>query len=151
MTSTLLPPLRRVAISTFEDLALLLREPAPDPEAPPPPFSHAARVVFAGPRCGYVDLRASEGVVAAAARNMLADDGAAPDLYFDALAELANVICGNLVPSLAAPDDIYRLEAPAAVALAPAPETETRVELGVEGGRVEVRLVLEPTPTAVPA
>lgn len=154
MTPSLLNPLRRVVISTFEDLALLLPEAesahAPSPTAPAP-LAHAVRVVFTGPRTGFVDVRASDGVGAATARNMLADDYPAPALCADALAEVANVICGNLVPVLAAPDDIYRLDAPVAVPVAPAPAADACVQLAIEGGTVDVRLVLAPPDGRHPA
>ncbi|MDE3191984.1 MAG: chemotaxis protein CheX [Acidobacteriota bacterium] len=108
---------------------------------PTAPVTCAARVAFAGPRSGFVDVRASDDVVAAAARNMLADDAAGPDLCFDAIAELANVICGNLTPSLGERDAVYRLAAPVRAPLVPAPDADACVELAVETGRVEVRLV----------
>ncbi|HUX34092.1 MAG TPA: chemotaxis protein CheX [Gemmatimonadaceae bacterium] len=130
--------------ATFEDLALLLSEDREGGDADPAPLAYAVRVAFTGPRCGFVDLRASTGVLAAAARNMLAEAQPAPDLHLDALGEIANVICGNLMPELGDPRDIYRLDAPVAVPLTTAPEADAAFDLPVEEGRVEVRLVLTP-------
>ena len=144
MTPALQSPLRRVVIATFEDLALLLPATESGVPTPRPAFAHAARVAFTGPRSGYLDVRASEGVAAAAAKNMLADGAPTVALCLDALAELANVICGNVVPLLANADDIYRLEAPTDAPLAPPSRADARVDLDVEGGRIEVRLVLTP-------
>ncbi len=134
-------PLRRVVISTFEDLALLFTHGPADDGSRTMPLTCAARVAFAGPRAGFVDVRASDDVVAAAARNMLADDAPGPDLCFDAIAELANVICGNLTPTLGERDAVYRLAAPVRAPLAPPAAADEQVELAVETGRVEVRLV----------
>ncbi len=146
MPATYAIPLRRVVTSTFEDLALLLPEGRDTKNAHPAPLAHAVRVAFTGPRCGFVDLRASADVLAAAARNMLAEERPTPELHLDALAEIANVICGNLMPELGDPRAIYRLDAPIAVPLNMAPQADAAFELPVEEGRVEVRLVLAPAP-----
>lgn len=151
MTTTTPPaiPLRRVAISTFENLALLLPEGDPEPGAPAPALTHGVRIAFSGPRCGLLEVRTVEAVAEAAARNMLADDAPTADLCGDALAEIANVICGNLVPTLAAPDDIYRLDAPRRSAGSdPLPVPDACALVMVEGGPVELRLALTPGPTA---
>jgi Chemotaxis phosphatase CheX len=142
MTPSFASPLRRVAISTFEALALLLTEAEPASQDAAAPLTHAVRVAFAGPRGGFVELRTGHAVAVAAARNMLAEADPTPALCADALAEIANVICGNFVPALASPDDVYHLDAPRAVAPAPAPDADACVDLVVEGGPVQVRLVL---------
>jgi hypothetical protein len=149
MTPPLQHPLKRVVISTFEDLALLLT-PGEDTDVQfRAPLAHAARVAFTGPRSGYLELRASDEVTAAAARNMTASDAAGPELCFDALAEIANVICGNLVPALGARDAVYRLSAPVRAHLEPLPPADAAVQLDLEHGCIDVRLVL--TESAQPA
>lgn len=143
-------PLRRVVTSTFEDLALLFTHGTVEEQDADAPFACAARVAFAGPQDGFVDVRASHDVAVAAARNMLADDSVGADLGFDAIAEIANVICGNLVPTLAAREAVYRLDAPVRAPLTPPPHADACVELAVETGRVQVCLVLTGPAAASP-
>lgn len=74
------------------------------------------RVAFSGPCSGAVAVAASRGLAEALARNLLALDPAAavsPADALDALAELANVSTGNLLPLLHG-DGEYRLAAPVA-------------------------------------
>ncbi len=108
------------------------------------PIARAVRVEFDGPRSGFVELRASARVIADAARNMLADDQPAPDLELDALAEIANVVCGNLVGELGSPHDVYRLAPPVAVPLEPLPAAHAAVVIRLERGRVQARLAFGP-------
>lgn len=88
----------------------------PAEAAPGGPDALVVRVAFTGPSSGVVAVAASRGLAEALARNLLALDPAAavsPADALDALAELANVSTGNLLPLLHG-DGEYRLTAPAA-------------------------------------
>jgi len=147
MTTTTLPPLLRAATSTFESLALLVAEPAAasDASAATP---HAVSVAFAGPVRGRLVLRVSDDVRAALAENMLGASGPSPALQADALGEVANVVCGNLLPALAGRAAVFHLAAPRHLesdrALAPlaGERCEAVVALAVETGRAELALML---------
>ena len=148
MTTTTLPPLLRAATSTFESLALLVAEPALAGDASPAPMLHAVSVGFRGPARGRLVLRVSDDVRAALAANMLGVADPAPALQVDALGEVANVICGNLLPALAGSAAVFRLAAPMPLpadgALHPA-DGERRAEtvaVAVEAGRAELVLFL---------
>jgi hypothetical protein len=112
MTATIDQELYRTAVQTFEDLAFLL--PIPD-EGPAPacPLTWVS-VTFRGPFSGRILVGCSEGVLQAVAANMLGDsDAPSPTQQLDALREVANVLCGNLLPKIAGTQAIFRMEAPA--------------------------------------
>lgn len=141
--------LESAATSTFEDLAFLSVVPWPDDDAGIPPLTYAVRVRFGGMIAGHVDVALAGDVLPEVASNMLGTSRAAEAMQFDALGELANVICGNTVPVLAGWAAEFPLEAPMPIA-ADAPAlgpvlAETR--LWLEDGWARVRLAqLEETP-----
>jgi CheY-specific phosphatase CheX len=156
MSSSLDSTLQQAAISTFEDLGFLFAEPevaesevAESEEAArpvPPRVAVRSRVDFVGPMRGQVVVDLSADVMRALAENMtgmdVGDDAA---ICHDAVGELANVVCGNLLPALAGPRAVFDLGAPR-VSEIPSPEEPSTpsasVRLGVEEGRAEVRLFL---------
>lgn len=77
------------------------------------PLPTTVRVRFRGPMHGVVVLRASAPFAAAAAGNMLgAMDDPDPGIVRDAVGEIANVLCGNLLPMLAGSAAVFTLDAP---------------------------------------
>ncbi len=93
--------LRDAALETFEALAFMF--PMPEELAGPPAAGEetvSAVIRFHGPLEGAVHLRVSQAMLPPLAGNMLGLD--APDVdasqQGDALAELLNVICGNVLP-----------------------------------------------------
>jgi CheY-specific phosphatase CheX len=95
-----------------------------------------------------LELRTSAGVVQAITANMLGLDAAAEPLQRDALGELGNVLCGNLVTAMTGGVGVFHLHPPRAMeaheladALAP---HESCVDLGFDEGRAQVRLFLSP-------
>lgn len=140
--------LRRATTTTFEELALLVVDavepPAPAGSARPP---CGVRVDFDGPFRGSVVLRVAEAVVDAAAANMLGIS-AAPDAEArrDALGELANVICGNLLPEVAGRAAVFALRAPRWIGARDAERAEGQgcvdCALDLDEGAVHVALLL---------
>ena len=137
--------------STFEELALLCPSADLDVEQRQVPLTGGASVTFDGPLRGELVLSVTDQVLAAAASNMLgADDVPVAALQQDAMCELANVICGSLLPHVAGRRAIFRLGvprwrgasdgSPASMTAFGAPVTE--VLMGLEDGRVEVSLFL---------
>jgi chemotaxis protein CheY-P-specific phosphatase CheC len=65
------------------------------------PFTHGVSVRFYGPKSGRLEVRASAEIVPALTANMLgAEEAVDPQLQRDALGELGNVLCGNVVSSM---------------------------------------------------
>ncbi len=145
MNEQLQSVLRRAATSTFEELGFLFPEESPSEDQVAVPLAWSASVRFTGPLQGAIRLEVTGEVAAEVARNMLALDGdVEAELVADAVGELSNVICGNLVPGLGRPEDIFHL-APPAVTTEVAPGSdggELEVTLGIEGGWARVRLHL---------
>jgi len=144
--------------STFEELALLCPSGDMGVEQRQLPLVGAASVTFDGPLRGELVLSVTDQVLAAAASNMLAlDETPAAALRRDAVCELANVICGSLLPHVAGRRAMFRLGAPrwraadgspaGSMAAFGAPVSE--VLMGLEDGRVEVSLFLVNTWTSV--
>lgn len=148
MSNITVRSLSQTTIATFEELALLFPEVEPTPEQMAVPFDVAVSVEFRGPLIGRLVVRASSVVLPALAANMLgADQSRHLPLQRDALGEIANVICGNVLPLIAGSDVIFNLAAPLVHEGGTLPSREhdepaARVEIGVEDGRVETLLYL---------
>lgn len=113
MSSTTVQSLSRATTATFEELALLFPEHDLSPEQAAAPLDVAVSVEFRGPLRGRLVLRASSSILSAIAANMLGEDASrqAP-LQRDALGEIANVICGNVLPVIAGAEAVFHLSAP---------------------------------------
>ena len=117
-------PLQTAATSTFESLALLFAEDAPTAAQREVPLAHAMQVQFGGTPeegafAGTLVVAVTDDVAAALAANMLGIEPTDADAQArrDALGELANVVCGNVVPLLGGRAAVFHLAAPAALAL----------------------------------
>lgn len=146
MSSTMEQSLSRTTAATFEELALLFPESDLTPEQAAKPLDVTVSVDYRGPFNGRLVLRASQCVMPAMAANMLGEEelGRTP-LQRDALGELANVVCGNLLPIIGGAEAIFHLSAPRVHAegdtLARDEEAPSaRTQFGVEDGRIEAQL-----------
>ncbi|WP_396200794.1 chemotaxis protein CheX [Gemmatimonas sp.] len=148
MPSTTVQSLSRATTATFEELALLFPEQELSPEQAAAPLDVAVSVEFRGPHRGRLVLRASSSVLSSIASNMLGEAAShEPPLQRDALGEIANVICGNLLPAIAGVEAVFLLSAPrvheARDDVSRHEDTPTaRVIFGVEDGRTEAVLYL---------
>ena len=150
-------PLTTASTSTFEALGLLLPDAEPTAEQRGAPLARGVRVAFAGPFTGELTVRVSEDVATALAANMLGVHAVASEdrLVHDALGEVANVICGNLLPELAGRAAVFHLGAPEPVPVAGGPTSgpdrpSLAITLGVDAGRAEVSLHVDPADADTP-
>lgn len=133
----------------FEEFGLLLPDPEPSKAQRAAPLAAGLRVVFYGPRRGELRLDI-HGVtlLGELARNLL---GLAeiPDaeLQRDALRELGNVLCGNLLPRLTDGESKFVI---APQECGPVPQAaplmdraQAKAEIGVGDGRALVAVLLE--------
>lgn len=137
--------LTRSVVRTFEELAFLLVDRELDPVQEEAEPAAAARVCFAGPRRGEVVLCVyGPQVLAAAAQNMLGEfETPSRDVQLDAVKELANVVCGNLLPMWAGEEAVFDLTPPEEVEVQnweQSGDVAASVRLGIESGRVEAYL-----------
>jgi CheY-specific phosphatase CheX len=110
MSTQLEQKIYRAAALTFEELGLMLpmEEEAVDRRQP----YVAVCVDFTGPFCGSMVIKACDELLGALAANMLGvSETPSQDEQRDALGEVANVMCGNLLPAIAE-NEIFHLEAP---------------------------------------
>ncbi|MFP4055027.1 MAG: response regulator [Phycisphaerae bacterium] len=108
--------LQAVAEETMMSLAFMFA--MPEAEAPEPDLDECclACVDFEGPFEGTLFLRAPLGMLPELASNMLGLDDVEEvpvDHQRDALKELINVICGNLLPKIAGSEAVFKVSAPA--------------------------------------
>jgi CheY-specific phosphatase CheX len=135
------PILNEVVCRTFEDLAFMF--PMGEDEAANDPGAEtvSASVAFAGPFEGRTVVVVDRAMLSPLAANMLGLDPGAdptPAQQDDALKELANVICGNLLPKVAGEEAVFHVLAPAlsagnaiaAAADAPAGVTQVTLDTG---------------------
>lgn len=143
-------PLFHVAEQTFGELAFMLvipREVEPTTQDPPA-WGYAARVEFTGPFDGEMHIAVTNDMLQPLAANMLGIDveeeppeGVQRE---DALKELLNVICGNLLPAMAGDQVIFQIGAPTLLsqAILPASVPERtlagRSKLHLDSGVAEI-------------
>lgn len=137
--------------STFEELALLCPSPDVGREQRLERIAGGASVNFDGPIRGALVLAVTGDILTAAATNMLArDEAPAAGLQHDAVCELANVICGSLLPQVAGRRAIFRLAPPSwhheggavAAAMTTLGSPIAEILMGLDEGRVEVSLFI---------
>jgi len=137
--------LARVAEETFE--ALTFMYPVGEDESPAG-ASVSAEVTYDGPSSGRLVLTVSQNMLPAVATNMLGlefDEVATPDQQTDALREVLNVICGNLLPALYSQRDVFNVAAPQVLSPAQAPQVDGlqlagTAKLYLDAGQAQVQL-----------
>ena len=113
MSSTTEQALHRTMVATFEELGLIVPDVALSPTQLASRVDAAVSVAFRGPLSGRLVLRASSAILLELVTNMLGSDEAHDcSMQHDALGELANVICGNLLPQVAGLNTVFVLSAP---------------------------------------
>jgi chemotaxis protein CheX len=104
-----------VVVDTLEKLAFMFAVPLEGPAPAGARELATVRVRFSGPLCGGMQLSLSRPLLATLAGNMLgADDASAlsTDEQHDALCELINVICGNLLPMIGGGTAEFNIQTP---------------------------------------
>ena len=134
--------LRVAATLAFEELGLLCVGSAIETPSAPDELPAVVSVAFDGAHAGCLTLRVSDDVFRVLAENMLGLEGEEAEPWrWDALGELANVICGNALPYILGAQARLTL-APPARGAPPASLSASHVELEVETGRARVLLEL---------
>lgn len=110
--------LSRAIRDVFENLCFMM--PAPR-NSVPPDAEQASRVVlavdFRGAGVGSLHLVLPEPMVAAVASAMLGEDGPLElSEQYDAACELANIVCGNVLPLVAGERAVFDLSSPRVIA-----------------------------------
>lgn len=141
--------LYKAAVLTFEDLCLTLpTEQLNDHQRKAVPVAGVS-LDFKGSSSGRLIVLVSDDLLALLPSNMLADDGPLESTHqFDALREVANVICGNMLPGVTGSDEAFRITPPELVNLQEmsnisALKPMAEVHIGIDLGRADIYLFMD--------
>ena len=138
--------IREAIVHTLEEMGFLFAMEA-EPGEEKGADGVAVEVGFRGPYTGAVRLEMSAAVLPLLAANMLAMDGEPGRiLQMDALGELANIVCGNVLPALAGPRAVFDLDRPSAVTGPLRGDPWASCLVMMDGGWAEARLVVYAVP-----
>ena len=150
--------LMQVAADVLESMAFAVVLPISDEgTGGDSPITACAMVLFGGTFSGKVVLTVPNMVVPDLVKDMLDEEdprGSTREAQYDALGELANVMCGNLLRVVAGPEPVFDLEAPTIIAAFDSPGThglenlQASVRIGLEHGWAELGIILD-DPTLV--
>lgn len=121
--------LQRTASMTFEEFCFMFTNPEFDENEREIQVGKAAVVNFSGPFSGKLTVKADDDVIPLIAENMLGEDDPTEQQQFDALGEIGNVICGNLLPGLGGSKAVFNIDAPKVVSLFELNEDDVNEEL----------------------
>jgi len=136
--------LYQAAVLTFEELAYVFPVEGGDLKDLNLATSQKALVGFQGTFSGELLLRIEDDALEAMALNILGDDEPLnEEMIRDVLGELANVICGNALPTIAGKRKIFRLSAPDFNRdINPTIVPSATARVGMEEGRADVSIYL---------
>ena len=111
--------LGRAVRDVFENLCFML--PTPTNASIPPEVGSLSRVVlavdFTGAGHGSLHLTLPDSMIASVASSMLGEDGPLElSEQYDAVCELANIVCGNVLPLIAGERAVFDLSSPRVIA-----------------------------------
>jgi CheY-specific phosphatase CheX len=92
--------LKEATIRTFEDICFMYLEPELKDSQKSLELEAASEVKFRGDFTGRLMIESRGGLFSSIASNMLSNEHPSLQQKKDALGEIANIICGNIVPSL---------------------------------------------------
>ena len=148
MTRDLADVLHVSAARTFEQLTFSLPLDAPSLPDPQPPIPNplTASVDFRGPFAGRLEVGVTASLLPTIAANMLGQDEPPPLAeQHDALCELANVICGNLLPEIAGSGPVFTLGAPRLDSTGVSDKPlAAEVDMAFDEGTARLRLFVDP-------
>ncbi len=132
------------AILTFEELGFLLPDEEVNDQQSNADLKACSRIHFTGASEGWLSIRLYGGFLAELTANMLGEEEEPSEQdQADALGELSNVVCGNLLPAVAGAEAVYDLGAPevqlsSQTTAPPDGESAGSCIVGVEDGRIEL-------------
>jgi CheY-specific phosphatase CheX len=104
--------LKDATISTFEDTCFMYLEPELEDIQKDLTLEAAAEVKYRGDFNGKLIIEARGGLSSAIAANILSNDLPGSQQKMDALGEIANIICGNILPYLSRRGQGFKIESP---------------------------------------
>ncbi len=147
MSSDVNQLLHDIAASTMEELCFMFEEPDMDEELFHLKNGKVSIIKFTGPFSGTMVLKASGDLLEAIGVNMLGEDELTEEQKRDALGEVSNVICGNVLPNISgSKKDVFDLASPEVYNIDEMPEIgsedqTTTVRIPMEDGFIEIQLI----------
>lgn len=141
--------LKESAIKTFEDICYMYLEPELKDSQKNMPRDAVSEVTFTGIFNGKLVIESRGDLYTAVAANMLSNDHPSAQQKKDALGEIANIICGNIVPSIGRQKGSgYKIQSPRTFDKDSLPREEKSapladVTLNFNRGRVDVKLFVD--------
>ncbi len=141
-----------VAEEVLEKLAFIFSFPADEQDEIDIDDTVSAKVSFNGPYTGSLIMMVSKPALPDLAENMLGMDEneeTTVDQQYDALKELINVICGNLLPAVAGKQEIFSVDMPFVVpenqnaAIRNEHDPESVAKLSLEVGQCHLYLYVD--------
>jgi chemotaxis protein CheY-P-specific phosphatase CheC len=137
-------------IRTFEDLCFMYQEPELKDAQENLPLEAAAEVKYRSDDfTGKLLIETRGGLFSAIATNILSNDDPITQQKKDALGEIANIICGNIVPSLGGGRWEYKIEPPRSLNKEDLLKEEWQEEpvaeitLNFNDGRADIKLFMD--------
>lgn len=114
MSLEILEGVGSVCVSVLEKYAFVFSDPVDVGGVEEPANVLLAQVTFSGAALGELQVAMPMDLAAEIAANVLGSEPSeiTPALLSDAVGELANVLCGNLLKALTTPDKIFDLQPP---------------------------------------
>jgi CheY-specific phosphatase CheX len=149
--------LSEALLEVFESLCFML--PRPARESLPPEPAGVSRVVlavdFSGAGEGRLHLTLPDVMVASIASAMLGEDEPPPlQEQYDAVCELANIVCGNVLPRIAGGRAVFDLSSPRVIATLDADSSagfDASARVHMDEGLVCAAIALQLRSVGVPA
>lgn len=104
--------LKESSVKTFEDVCFMYQEPELKEAQESLGLEAATEVKYRGDQTGKLIIETRGGLFSAIACNILSIKDPSEQQKKDALGEIGNIICGNVVPSLGRGKLEYKIESP---------------------------------------
>jgi len=137
-------------VKTLEDLCFMYQEPELKDAQKNLPLEAAAEVKYRSDDfTGKLLIETRGGLFSAIATNILSIDDPSTKQKKDALGEIANIICGNVVPSLGEGGREYKIEPPRSLNKDDLLKEERRegpvaeITLNFNDGRADIKLFVD--------
>jgi CheY-specific phosphatase CheX len=145
--------LKEASVSTFEDVCFMYTEPELKEAQKKLKWEAAAEVKYRGNFKGKLIIETYGNLLSVMAANILGNEPVSSRQKNDALGEIANIICGNVVPYLGSRQHGCKIESPRALKKEDLTKEErgnplASVSLNFQNGRTEIKFFVDGNSTA---